>query len=79
MSSLHAVAFVRDIHMHIYAVMNVLMLYFWIKLIMKMPKFLTAGWCSLSVTIDRIGFHQTFSMFDHGERAEDDDRVLLVA
>ena len=26
-SSLHAVAFVRDIHMHIYAVMNVLMLF----------------------------------------------------
>ena len=41
MSSLHAVAFVRDIHMHIYAVTNLLMLYFWIKLIMKMPKFLT--------------------------------------
>ena len=28
MSSLHAVAFVRDIHMHIYAIMNLLMLYF---------------------------------------------------
>ena len=41
MSSLHAVAFVRDIHMHIYAVTNLLILYFWIKLIMKMPKFLT--------------------------------------
>ena len=41
MSSLHVVAFVRDIHMHIYAVTNLLLLYFWIKLIMKMPKFLT--------------------------------------
>ena len=28
MSSLHAVAFVRDIRMHIYAVTNLLMLYF---------------------------------------------------
>jgi len=28
MSSLHAVAFVRDIHMHIYVVTNLLMLYF---------------------------------------------------
>ena len=28
MSSLHVVALVRDIHMHIYAVMNLLMLYF---------------------------------------------------
>ena len=27
--------------MHIYAVTNLLMLYFWIKLIMKMPKLLT--------------------------------------
>ena len=41
MLSLHAVVFIRDIHMHIYAVMNLLMLIFWIKLIMKMPKFLT--------------------------------------
>ena len=41
MSSLHTVAFVRDIHVHIYAVTNLLMLYFWIKLTMKMPKFLT--------------------------------------
>ena len=38
---MHVVAFVRDIHMHIYAVTNLLMLFFWIKLIMKMPKFLT--------------------------------------
>ena len=38
MSPLHAVAFVRDIHMHIYVVTNLLMLFFWIKLIMKMPK-----------------------------------------
>jgi hypothetical protein len=28
MSSLHAVAFVSDIHMHIYAVTNLLMLFF---------------------------------------------------
>ena len=41
MSSMHAVAFIRNTHMHIYAVTNLLMLYFWIKLIMKMPKFLT--------------------------------------
>jgi len=41
MSSMHAVAFLRNIHMHIYAVTNLLMLYFWIKLIIKMPKFLT--------------------------------------
>ena len=41
MLSLHAVMFIREIHMHIYAIMNVLMLFFWIKLIMKMPKFLT--------------------------------------
>jgi len=42
MSSLHVVAFVRDIHVHIYAITNLLMLFFWIKLIMKMPKFQTA-------------------------------------
>ena len=41
MSSMHAVAFIRNIHIHIYAVTNLLMLYFWIKLIMKMPNFLT--------------------------------------
>ena len=41
MSSMHAVALIRNIHMHIYAVTNLLMLFFWIKLIMKMPKFLT--------------------------------------
>ena len=41
MSCLHAVAFVKDIHMHIYAVTDLLMLTFWIKLIMKMPKYLT--------------------------------------
>ena len=28
MSSMHAVAFIRDIHMHIYAIPNLLMLYF---------------------------------------------------
>ena len=41
MSSMHAVAFIRNIHMHIYAITNLLMLYFWIKLIMKMPNYLT--------------------------------------
>ena len=41
MSSLHDVAFVRDIRMHIYAITNLLMLYFWIKLTMKMPNYLT--------------------------------------
>ena len=35
------IVFIRNIHMHIYAVTNLLMLFFWIKLIMKMPKFLT--------------------------------------
>ena len=40
---LHAVAFVRDIHMHIYVVTNLLMFCFWIKLTMKMPIFLTLG------------------------------------
>ena len=40
MSSLHAIVFIRDIHMHIYAITNLLMLFFWIKLIMKMSKFL---------------------------------------
>ena len=32
---------IRNIHMHIYVVTNLLMLFFWIKLIMKLPKFLT--------------------------------------
>jgi hypothetical protein len=41
MSYLHAVAFVSDIHMHIYVIMNLLMFYFWIKLTMKMPNYLT--------------------------------------
>jgi len=41
MSSIHVVEFITNIHMHIYAVTNLLMLYFWIKLIIKMPKFLT--------------------------------------
>ena len=41
MSSLHAVVFIREIHMHVYAITNLLMLFFWIKLIMKMSKFLT--------------------------------------
>ena len=40
-SYMHAVAFVRDIHMHIYVVTNLLMFYFWIKLTMKMPNYLT--------------------------------------
>ena len=39
-SYMHAVAFVRDIHMHIYVVIKLLMFYFWIKLIMKMPNYL---------------------------------------
>ena len=42
MSCLHAVGFVRDIHMHIYVVTNLLMFYFWIKLTMKMPNCLTS-------------------------------------
>ena len=41
MSYLHAVAFVSDIHMHIYVITNLLMFYFWIKLTMKMPNYLT--------------------------------------
>ena len=41
MSYLHAVAFVSDIHIHIYVVMNLLMFYFWIKLTMKIPNYLT--------------------------------------
>ena len=41
MSSMHVVAFIRNIHIYIYAVTNLLMLYFWIKLIMKMSKYLT--------------------------------------
>ena len=41
MSYLHAVAFVSDIHIHIYVVTNLLIFYFWIKLTMKMPNFLT--------------------------------------
>ena len=41
MSYLHDVAFVSDIHMHIYVVINLLMFYFWIKLTMKMPNYLT--------------------------------------
>jgi len=41
MSYLHDVTFIKDIHMHKYAVTNLLMLYFWIKLTIKMPKFLT--------------------------------------
>ena len=41
MSYLHAVAFISDIHMHIYVVTNLLMFYFWIKLTMKMPNDLT--------------------------------------
>ena len=41
MSSLHAVEFVRNIHMHIYVATNLLIFYFWIKLTMKMPNYLT--------------------------------------
>ena len=43
MSYLHVVAFVSDIHIHIhiYVVTNLLMSYFWTKLTMKMPNFLT--------------------------------------
>ena len=40
-SYLHDVAFVSDIYMHIYIVMNLLMFYFWIKLTIKMPNYLT--------------------------------------
>ena len=40
---MRAVAFVRDIHMHIYVVTNLLMFCFWIKLTMKMPNYLTLG------------------------------------
>jgi hypothetical protein len=40
MSFLHVVASVSDIHMHIYVVTNLLLFYFWIKLTLKMPKFL---------------------------------------
>ena len=40
-SYLHAVAFVSDIHIHIYVITNLLMFYFWIKLTMKMPNYLT--------------------------------------
>ena len=40
-SYLHDVAFVRDIHMYIYVVTNLLMFYFWIKWTIKMPIFLT--------------------------------------
>ena len=43
MSSMHVVAFIRNIHMHIYVVTNLLMLYFYIKPIMKMPKFLAVA------------------------------------
>ena len=42
-SYLHVVAFVSDIHMHIYVVTNLLMFYFWIKLTMKMPNYLTTS------------------------------------
>ena len=41
MSYLHAVAVVSDIHIHIYVVTKPLMFYFWIKLTMKMPNYLT--------------------------------------
>ena len=52
MSSLHAVAFIRDIHMHIYAVTNLLMLFFWIKLIMKMAKYLAESMFSPLISFD---------------------------
>ena len=38
---MHAIVFIRNIHMHKYVITNLLMLFFWIKLIMKLPKFLT--------------------------------------
>ena len=43
MPYLHAIAFVSDIyiHIHIYVVTNLLMFYFWIKLTMKIPNYLT--------------------------------------
>ena len=41
MSYFHAVAFVSDIHIHIYVITNLLMFYFRIKLTMQMPNFLT--------------------------------------
>ena len=50
-SSMHVVAFIRNIHMHIYAVTNLLMLFFWIKLIMKLPKFLTHSQCSATLLL----------------------------
>ena len=40
-SYLHAVVFVSDIHIHIYVVTYLLMFYFWIKLTIKMPNYLT--------------------------------------
>jgi hypothetical protein len=41
MSWLHVLALVNDTHMHIYIITN-LLLFFWIKMTYKMPKFLTA-------------------------------------
>ena len=41
MSYLHVVAFVSDIHIHIFVVTNLLMFYFWIKLTIKMHNYLT--------------------------------------
>ena len=40
MSYLHAVAFVSDIHIHIYVVTKMLVFYFWIKLTIKIPNYL---------------------------------------
>ena len=48
MSCLHAVAFVSDIHTYIYVVTNLVMLYFLIKLTMKMPNYLTYSLSKLS-------------------------------
>jgi hypothetical protein len=41
MSWLHILALVNNTHMHIYVITN-LLLFFWIKMTWKMPKFLTA-------------------------------------
>ena len=43
MSYLHAVAFVSDIHMHIYVITNLQIFYFSIKLTIKMPNYVTIG------------------------------------
>jgi len=63
MSSMHAVVFIRNIHMHIYVVINLLILYFWIKLIIKRPKYLiTIEIRSLHVLI-RISVHTSTNAY----------------